>query len=168
VLETICQRLLAATCEVVAVGRGWQRWADRGVRLLGERLSVGPPAGSLPAVFAAVFAGPADALQPELLRAAALNWPLLIHQPQRGMLTRQLGGLLHPQQHYDPFPGPRELLTALAAIRADPQRAQARCANVRRHLAQRHTYRHRLLALAERLGLPVAADAQSGATEELD
>jgi hypothetical protein len=153
VLETILRALRREACEVLAVGRGWQRCSEKPPAILAESLDQLPSrAADLP-VMAAVFGGLLDPLTPALLHAAALGWPLLIHNPCPTPLTAQLGGILHPRQHYEPFAGQRDLRDRLEALRRDPGSLARRCERVHAHLNAQHTYGHRLTALARQLAL---------------
>jgi hypothetical protein len=153
VLETILCLLRRESYEVLTVGRGWHRCSNdtlqQSVESIDDLVAQSP---DMP-VTAAVFAGPLDPLTPALLLAAALGWPLLIHSPGKTALTSQLGGILHPRQHYEPFAGSRDLCATLDAIRSDPTPVQRRCERVREHMFMRHTYAHRLTAVARQLGL---------------
>ncbi len=140
------EQLLAtflSQCEVSAIGRGWRRLAEP-VAVWGEHLSLGqidPEAG----VRLAVALSQPDPLTADLVNAAALGWPILLHaaSPEVG---RDLGGVLVPGQH---------LLTASAgkdirSLASDPQRAAkleqiatAAATHVRTH----HTWRNRLAEL---------------------
>jgi hypothetical protein len=153
VLERISRLLLKASFGVATVGTGWHRCSSEALRPLAENLDGGPARVARAAVAAAVFGGSADPLSPALFQAAALGWPLLIHSPGGASLSPQLGGILHPQQHYDPFAGARDLRTLLDAVQADPERIARRCSRVRAHLREHHGYAQRLTALVRRLGL---------------
>jgi len=159
VLETISQRLRRESYEVLTVGKGWHRCSSETLRPLAESLEHLPAHTAETPAMAAIFAGPLDPLSPALLHAAALGWPLLIHSPGKTSLTSQLGGILHPQQHYEPFAGFKDLHAALDAIRSDPAPFQRRCERLRDHLHMHHTYGQRLMVLAEELGFkwPCAA-----------
>jgi hypothetical protein len=131
-------------CEVSAIGRGWHRLAEP-VPVWGEHLSldqINPEAG----VRLAVALSQPDPLTVDLVNAAALGWPILLHAASLEV-GRDLGGVLVPGQH---------LLAASAAkdIRAlasDPQKtarleqiATTAATRVRTH----HTWRNRLADLA--------------------
>lgn len=153
VLERILQRLKQESFEILSIGTGWHRCASEFVRPLAEKLD--PPYECVATVspLAAVFAGPLDPLSPALFDAAALGWPMLIHCPGATSLTAGLGGILHPQQHYEAFAGPQDLSAALNAARSNPERIRRRSARVRAYLQERHTYAQRLTTLARQLGL---------------
>lgn len=153
VLETISQRLRRESYEVLTIGKGWQRCSSKTLRPLADSLDQLPTgtAEQTP-VAAAIVAGPLDPLSPDLFHAAGLGWPLLIHSPGRKPLTPQLGGIFHPQQHYEPFAGFKDLHAALQAIQSDPTAFQRRCDRLRNHLHTQHTYGHRLVLLAQELG----------------
>jgi hypothetical protein len=153
VLETISQGLRRESYEVLTVGKGWHRCSSETLRPLTESPEHLPPRTADTPVIAAIFAGPLDPLSPALLHAAALGWPLLIHSPGKTPLTSQLGGILHPQQHYEPFAGFKDLYAGLDAIQCDPAPFQRRCERLRDHLHTHHTYGQRLVVLAEQLGL---------------
>lgn len=153
VLERILQPLLRESFEIVTVGTGWHRCSSLPLQSLAEDLDGRTACATKTAPLAAIFAGPLDPLSPALLHAAALGWPLLIHSPGRASLTPRLGGILQPQQHYEPFAGSRDLRAALDAVRADPPPVAARCARTRTHLQQCHGYGQRLTSLVRRLGL---------------
>jgi hypothetical protein len=153
VLETILRLLIRDSFEVLTVGKGWQRCSNATVKPLAETIDDPPSTPVETLVSAAIFAGPLDPLSPALFRAVALGWPLLIYRPGAAALTAQLGGILHPQQHYEPFAGAKDLRAALSAIRSDPSSVQLRCSRAREHLRAQQTYRHRLTALAGQLGL---------------
>jgi hypothetical protein len=151
VLGTISQLLRREAHELLTVGRGWHRCSGKELQSLAKSLErLSPQAAGTP-IIAAIFAGPLDPLSPALFHAAELGWPLLIHNPGKRPLTAQLGGILHPGQHYEPFAGLRGLHAALDTIRSDFSAAQRRCERVREHLRTRHTYGQRLTALAGQL-----------------
>ncbi len=152
VLERISQLLQQASFEVVTVGTGWHRCSSEALRPLAESLNGWPERAAKAGVLAAIFAGSLDPLSPALFEAAALGWPLLLYSPGGASLSPGLGGILHPQQHYDPFSGPQELRAALAAVHADPERIARRSTRVRAYLHEHHGYTQRLVALARRLG----------------
>ena len=102
---------------------------------------------------AAVHAGALDPLSPALLRSAAHGWPLLLHASGGRPLTPLLAGILHADQHYEPFSGASELRAALDALRDHPDRFARRCARTREHLLHEHTYAQRLRTLVHELGL---------------
>jgi len=153
VLERISQLLEQASFEVVTVGTGWHRCSSRTLRPFAESLDYLAERAAGVSVLAAVFAGLLDPLNPALLHAAALGWPLLIHSPGAASLNARLGGILRPREHYDPFAGPQDLRAALNAIRTDPRRIERRCTQVRAHLRQHHGYVQRLTSLIQRLGV---------------
>ncbi|MFQ5806378.1 MAG: hypothetical protein ACE5I3_08005 [Phycisphaerae bacterium] len=159
VLERISQLLQQASFEVVIVGTGWHRCSSKPLQLLAESLDGLPEPAAKMSPLAAVFAGPLDPLSPALFHAAALGWPLLIHSPGALSLSPRLAGILHAQQHYDPFAGSQELRAALNAMRADPEWVERRCARVQVHLQQHHGYAQRLTSLVRRLGLDWPARA---------
>ncbi|MBU0616343.1 MAG: hypothetical protein KKI02_01360 [Planctomycetes bacterium] len=153
VLETILQVLRCESHTVLTVGRGWHRCSRETVQPLAESFDRLPAKAAETPVAAAIFAGPLDPLSPALFHAAKLGWPLLIHNPGKTPLTAQLGGILHPRQHYEPFAGSRDLCSTLDTMRSDPTPVQRRCERVREYLFAQHTYGQRLTALAQQLGL---------------
>jgi hypothetical protein len=153
VLERISQLLQQASLDVIAIGTGWHRCSSESAKSLVESLDHASIPAAQVSPLAAIFAGSLDPLTPALFHAAALDWPLLLHSPGGVSLSPQLGGILHPQQHYEPFTRAQDLGATLNAIRAEPERVQRRCARVRGYLQQHHSYTQRLIALAQRLGL---------------
>jgi hypothetical protein len=142
----------------VTIGTGWNHCPFKTISTIADSLD-DPSAdvAALPAL-AAIFAQPLDPLHPALFQAAALAWPLLIHAPHGAALTADLGGILHPREHFEPFTGARELLAALATSRADPQPARERAAHAQAHLRTHHGYAQRLRMLAQQLELDWPAD----------
>ena len=144
-LRTILERLHHESYEVVTIGRGWERCSTAGLKSLTE-ITEGV------AVLAALFAGRTDPLSPNIFRAIDRGWPLVIHSPGKSPLTQQLGGMIQPGQHYEPFADLKQLSAVLKSIRAEPQSYRRRCSNTRDHVRTHHTYAQRLSKLAQSLG----------------
>jgi hypothetical protein len=128
-----------------ALGRGWQRWPGQEIESSGACIFELPQPGTGPR--AAIFGGSLDPLCPALLHAAALGWPLLLHDPGGQTLARGLGGVLQRGQHYLAFTGAADLRAALTVLKDKPAAAHDRAARARAHVLARHTYAQRLREL---------------------
>ena len=149
ILGRIIRMLGPEPVRLLSVGQGWQRWPGQEITpfspsvfdLIRHQQKIRP--------LAAIFAGALDPLQPALLQAGALGWPLLIHNPGVQALTPALGGILHPEQHYQPFSGGKHLRTAVQSFRQNPAPALRRATRTQEHLCQQHSYQQRLQQLKQ-------------------
>lgn len=140
----IASGLAELGCTLRRIGRGWGRsgegpgetWADDWTQIDDEAQARRPRA--------AVFVPPPEGLSAALLDAAARGWPLWVYGTSARELCEALGGVLEPRAHFEPFdslPGLR------AVLKPDVKALEARVESVRRHLAARHCYTHRLAGL---------------------
>ena len=149
ILGRIIQMLGPEPIRLLAVGQGWSRWPGQEITsfsssvfdLIRQQPDLRP--------LAAIFAGALDPLQPGLLQAGALGWPLLIHNPGVQSLTPALGGILHPEQHYQPFSGGKHLRTLVQSFRRNPPPVLKRATRTREYLCQQHSYQQRLQQLQQ-------------------
>ncbi len=144
ILEHIVRALTREPVTVLTVGGGWQRITEKNLTSLGENVFELPDQGRGLHPLACVFAARQDVLSPALLHAAAAGWPMLIHCPGGRVPTAELGEVLRPGQHFEPFADLTELLRALESLRSAPQAAQRRCERARHHVRENHSYRRRL------------------------
>ena len=156
VLQTISQRLVSEDFQVLTIGKGWQRCSNQRIRHLAddvERLCTPSDAGSgsleLPAM--AIFTDPLDPLNPALFHTIASRWALLIFNPDAKPLTQRIDGILRPNEHYQPFSQPSELLAAIDGLRTNLERTRRLTERTFEHVATNHTYQQRLTALLDEI-----------------
>ncbi len=151
-LEAIAATLAVEAAELLVLGRGWERLTIGNLRRLADDLLDLPDRGAgITPRACVVVTGGADPFRPALLHAATRGWPLLLHCPAGRPPGRELGDVLRPGQHFEPFSGLPELRAALHALRDAPQAAAQRVARARRHVQEHHSYSRRLEALADYL-----------------
>ncbi len=130
---------------VLALGHGWESAAIAGPSPLAREFTDGPPAAAGRNVCGCVVVGP-DPLGPALL-AAALGWPLLLHDRGGRTLARALGGVLQPGRDCTAFVDRAGLRGAARALRQNEAKLRRRAAQTRDRLLAEHTYDRRLPAL---------------------
>src|SRR5262249_36273463 len=96
VLERIIMSLESAGVAITTVGEGWERWPSAGRQDRKGSLVHQVDSESLSRPLAAVFAGADDPLGPDLLRAASLGWPLLLHNRGGAARVAGLADVLRP------------------------------------------------------------------------
>jgi hypothetical protein len=151
VLENIAHHLSRAHDRIRLIGRGWSRLELASAEILGPELLALPDAGRALDPAAVVLAGAQDALHPTLLAAAARGWPLLLHDLGRHRLHTALGGVLLPQQHFEPFADRAGLNRSLQSLRDAPESGRQRASRARQHLATHHICARRLQDLVRQL-----------------
>jgi len=148
VLEAVASALVELGPRVLTLGRGWQRLRHARLRCLAADI-FSLPQGERWEPRACIFAGQSDPLCPALLYAGARAWPLIVHAVGGRPLGPQLGGVLRPGEHFEPFSDLRQLRAAVQS--SDSPRVQSRADRVRAHLRAHHSWGCRLKELAQSL-----------------
>ncbi len=146
VLEHIVRSLSHEDLAIAVVGRGWQAWPGP-LRNLGDDLLLLAERAALHPL-ACIVAGQRDPLGPTLLEAAARGWPLLVHALGGTPLAPELGDVLQPGQHFEACKELADIRRALEFVRGGSAASQRRVSRARDHVRTRHSYAHRLQALA--------------------
>jgi hypothetical protein len=147
--EAIARALAAEPGGLHVLGRGWERWTDGPCTVLAEDVFNVWECSTAPSAGVWVFAGQRDPLGPALLWAAAGGRPVLIHAPGGRLLNEALGDVLRPGQHVIPFTELSELRRVRRRLVDAPATVLAVAQAARSHVLDRHTYAHRLTALAD-------------------
>jgi len=133
---------------VLTLGRGWQRLRHARLRCLAADI-FSLPQGEQWKPRACIYAGQSDPLCPALLYAGARAWPLIVHAVGGRPLGPQLGDVLRPGEHLEPFSDLRQLRTAVQS--SDSPRVRSRVDRARAHLRAHHSWVCRLKELAQSL-----------------
>lgn len=149
-LEALVDAVRQAGYGVVTIGSGWQRLSAGQVDVGGRTYFESTEALIAARPRAVIIAGNVDPLGPTVLAAAARGWPLLIHHPQGHSREAALGGILVPEQHYQPFVDVGQLCKALELLCDGSPEVQRRTAAARAEVRARHSYGQRLASLGAR------------------
>lgn len=151
VAEQVARAILEDAGRLLVLGRGWDRAGLAGILCVGSHLGDWPAGAARPRPRACLFAGHRDPLHPALVRIAARGWPLALHRPGGASLTGALGGVLRPDEHFEPFTDVGELRRALKLMRGTSPAAQTRAARARQHVVANHSFARRLETLLQAL-----------------
>ncbi|MEW6199228.1 MAG: glycosyltransferase [Planctomycetota bacterium] len=151
VAEQVARALVEDAGCLLVLGRGWDRAGLAGVRCVGGHLGDWPAGAARPRPRLCVLAGHRDPLHPVLVQVAARGWPLAVHRPGGASLTEALGGVLRPDEHFEPFTDVGELRRALKLLRGTSPAAKTRAARARQHVVANHSFSRRLETLLQAL-----------------
>lgn len=159
VLEQITPALTSASISVLAIGHGWHRLTSPHLTPYADDWFALHESGDDLHPRACILAGHTDPFAALAVHAAGRGWPLLVHRLAATLPLPALADVLHPAQHYACFGDTKTLSRLLDTLHSDAAH-QRRMTRARRHIAEHHTWSHRLQALHEQLKHPPGEPAR--------